>query len=41
MWVYSSVNECEKPIRIFEYQLRRSGNYPKEYLQENTIGRQN
>lgn len=36
MWVYSSIKECDHPIRIFEYQPGRSGNYPKEFLKNYT-----
>ncbi len=32
MWVYSFIKNCEKPIRLFEYQLGRSGKYPREFL---------
>ena len=28
MWVYSTGQHCEKPIRIFEYQPGRGGKYP-------------
>lgn len=32
MWVYSSGQHSEHPIRIFEYQPGRSGKYPQEFL---------
>jgi transposase len=32
MWVYSTGQHSETPIRIFEYQPGRSGNYPQEFL---------
>ena len=32
MWVYSTGRYCKHPIRIFEYQPGRSGNYPQEFL---------
>ena len=32
MWVYASINESEKPIRIFEYKPTRAGYNPKEFL---------
>lgn len=34
MWVYSSIKESKQPVRIFEYQPGRSGNYPKAFLKE-------
>lgn len=36
MWVYSSIKQSEQPIRLFEYQPGRSGNYPKEFLKDYT-----
>lgn len=32
MWVYSTGKQAEHPIRIFEYQPGRSGNYPQKFL---------
>ena len=32
MWVYSSIKESEKPIRIFEYRPDRTKNNPAEFL---------
>ena len=32
MWVYSTIKESSHPIRYFEYQPGRSGQYPKEFL---------
>lgn len=32
MWVYSTGKYAERPIRIFEYQPGRSGQYPQEFL---------
>lgn len=32
MWVYSTGKHAEHPIRIFEYQPGRSGNYPQNFL---------
>lgn len=32
MWVYASRKNSCRPIRIFEYQPGRSGEYPKEFL---------
>lgn len=32
MWVYSTGQHCEHPVRIFEYQPGRSGKYPQEFL---------
>lgn len=32
MWVYSTGQYCEHPIRIFEYQPGRSGHYPQKFL---------
>lgn len=32
MWVYSTGQHCQHPIRIFEYQPGRSGKYPQEFL---------
>ncbi len=36
MWVYSSIKNCEQPIRLFEYQPGRSGKYPQEFLKDYT-----
>lgn len=32
MWVYSTGKHAEHPIRIFEYQPGRSGEYPQKFL---------
>lgn len=32
MWVYSSIKESKCPIRYFEYQPGRSGQFPKQFL---------
>lgn len=32
MWVYSTGQYCKTPIRIFEYQPGRHGNYPQKFL---------
>lgn len=32
MWVYCSIRNEEKPVRYFEYQPGRSGDYPKNFL---------
>lgn len=32
MWVYSTGKYCSTPIRIFEYQPGRSGEYPQRFL---------
>lgn len=32
MWVYSSGQHSQHPIRIFEYQPGRSGKYPQQFL---------
>lgn len=32
MWVYSSGRYCQNPIRLFEYQPGRSGQYPQKFL---------
>ncbi len=36
MWVYSSIKNCEQPVRLFEYQPGRSGKYPQEFLKDYT-----
>jgi hypothetical protein len=36
MWVYSSIKNCEHPVRLFEYQPGRSGKYPQEFLKDYT-----
>jgi len=32
MWVYCSIKKAENPVRYFEYQPGRSGDYPKDFL---------
>ena len=32
MWVYSTIQYCKNPIRIFEYQPGRGGKYPTKFL---------
>ena len=32
MWVYSTGQYCKNPIRIYEYQPGRGGDYPKKFL---------
>ena len=32
MWVYSTGQHCEHPIRIFDYRISRGGKYPQEFL---------
>ena len=34
MWVYSSVKESEKPIKIFEYRSDRKAENPQQFLKE-------
>ena len=34
MWVYSSIKDCNQPIRLFEYQPGRSGKYPEAFLKD-------
>jgi Transposase IS66 family. len=36
MWVYSSIKNCDQPVRLFEYQPGRSGKYPQEFLKDYT-----
>lgn len=32
MWVYSSIQDAEHPVRIFDYQPGRSGTFPQTFL---------
>lgn len=32
MWVYCSIKDSSQPIRIFDYQPGRSGNFPQKFL---------
>lgn len=38
MWVYTSIKDSKKPVRIFKYCAGRSGNFAKEFLGEKYSG---